>query len=208
MSESSEDPLDYVTDLCYGTLVSMKGLVSKPEHNGQWGVVEGQDVVSKRCMVRKYKGGNTMLSIARKNLKVETGCSGHADKFLEVWPVEAAKIKEGAAIPVSALFGGSPDIPDSEAKEKEFLKKPQKFVKNSPRAGWKDPVGLKAYTKKAAYPNLYFYFDASDTSSNVNQFATSLSPYNSSLGNKFPRGGIRFSISSGEFFLNYFSIQR
>merc|ERR1719186_1199927 len=130
-------------------------------------------------MVRKYKGGNTMLSIARKNLKVETGCSGHADKFLEVWPVEAAKIKEGAAIPVSALFGGSPDIPDSEAKEKEFLKKPQKFVKNSPRAGWKDPVGLKAYSKKAAYPNLYFYFDASDISNNVN---------------KFPGGGIRGNI--------------
>ena len=57
--------------------------------------------------------------------------------------------------------------------------------------GWTAVRGLKAYTKHAAYPDLYVYFDAGDRTSAVNHFAMrAFTAYPQDIGG-LPRDGIR-----------------
>ena len=52
--------------------------------------------------------------------------------------------------------------------------------------------------------DLYMYFDAEDTQSPINHFATTLSPYPQDAFGKFPVDGIRGNVILGKYSANFF----
>ena len=52
--------------------------------------------------------------------------------------------------------------------------------------------------------DLYMYFDAEDTQSPINHFATTLSPYPQDAFGKFPVDGIRGNVILGKYSANFY----
>jgi hypothetical protein len=174
-SEVLQDPF-------VGARVSLTGLAARPELNGRVGVIDCRKN-SERWAVQLVTpdGMRDGLSIALKpvNLNVLTPPPPEPERrgrCIEVKPapLEAAR----NAIPVRVTTDGLPL--SNESEEVALLQA---------KRSWKKVRGLKAYTKDATYPDLYCYFDASDTTSPINHFAMrAFTAYPMDIGGLPPRG--------------------
>lgn len=109
-----------------------------------------------------------LLAMAASTSAASGQCQNTQEEHvvLELRPVPTGADPWDAAVLAASAgpFPSSQRWPpgENEAAEKALLRK----------MGWRDPRGLKAYSKDALYPDLYVYFDAADRTSPINVAAT------------------------------------
>jgi len=149
----------YIEFLKYGTVVS---LVSPSPLEGKQGlVVRDQFKADTNCLV-KLHGAIDPICIPRSNLQFDVDrAHGNDNLALEVWSVDANKIKTDFEIPVSPVVGTSSAFWDERQSANsvgKFLKNPR----NSTRASWKHLVSI---VDKEDGPFVKFvYFNDEDVS--------------------------------------------
>jgi hypothetical protein len=172
-----------------GARVTLCGLASRPELNGRMGVVDRRNMTGgverwEVQLVDRQKPGmrdGAPILIKPANMQVLSTpppASSRRGKALQIspCPLEAAR----DAIPVSVAPEPFPAA--TEVQEMAILQASR---------GWRRVLGLKAYTARATYPDLYVYFDGADQTSPINRLGMrAFSAYPSDIGG-LPAHGIR-----------------
>jgi len=149
----------YIEFLKYGTVVS---LVSPSPLEGKQGlVVKDQFMADTKCLV-KLHGAIDPICIPRSNLQFDVDRAHSYDNLaLEVWSVDANKIKTDFEIPVSPVVGTSSvfwDERQSVNSVAKFLKNPR----NSTRASWKHLVQVPIVDQEDGPFVKFVYFNDED----------------------------------------------
>eukprot|EP00397_Hematodinium_sp_SG-2012_P067348 GEMP01104073.1.p1 GENE.GEMP01104073.1~~GEMP01104073.1.p1 ORF type:complete len:188 (+),score=27.04 GEMP01104073.1:37-600(+) len=161
-----------------GARARICGLQSRPELNGQEGVL--RDEQNDRWLVLLDTMGSTDTPLAVKPTNLEI-LGMHA---LEIHPTDAPST--ATPIPASSMHIAPTFIQGgTETEEKEFLVRTRNWIR---------VVGLKAYTKKGIYPDLYVYFDF-ESREPANFLATkAFTMYTRDIGGLPTGGSIRGSV--------------
>ena len=172
-----------------GARVTLCGLGSRPELNGRIGVVDRRNMTGgverwEVQLVDRQKPGmrdGPPILIKPANMQVlatPPPASSRRGAALQIspCPLEAAR----DAIPVSVAPEPFPAA--TEVQDMAILQA---------RRGWRRVLGLKAYTARATYPDLYVYFDGADQTSPINHLGMrAFSAYPADIGG-LPTHGIR-----------------
>ena len=173
--------------LWVGGRVTLTGLAARPELNGRQGVVDGRAPNAERWAVQLVtpdglRDGSTIALKAANLLAASPPpATARNGTCLELSPAALESARDGIPVQVAPealpVSGGG----NLEMQEKAILQASR---------GWTAVRGLKAYTKRATYPDLYVYFDADSTSA-VNHFAMrAFTAYPEAIGG-LPPDGIR-----------------
>ena len=173
--------------LWVGGRVTLTGLAARPELNGREGVVDGRAPSSERWAVQLVtsdglRDGST-IALKAVNLLAASPppATARNGTCLELSPAALESARDGIPVRVAPealpVSGGGNLV----MREKAILQASR---------GWTAVRGLRAYTKRATYPDLYVYFDADSTSA-VNHFAMrAFTAYPEDIGG-LPPDGIR-----------------
>jgi len=144
-------------------MVTIQGLVKRPELNGRVAIILAKSKSSERWETA-VNGGRQFASLKPQNItEYDPDVNSKKHKFVELWPEYNSDDIERKSL-ISEIPGWPPR--DDWALELKFLKE---------KLGWKNPQTVTGITSKGrAKPDWAMYFDAAETKADVNIYAEAL----------------------------------